>query len=51
MPGICKYFVRRQNEIKVEFTDMQKALTPGQSVVLYDENEFVLGGGFIKSVF
>lgn len=40
-----------KNELKVEFIDMQKALTPGQSIVLYDENEFVLGGGFINSVF
>ena len=39
------------DELKVEFTDMQKALTPGQSVVLYDEKEYVLGGGIIDKVF
>ena len=39
------------DELKIEFEDMQKALTPGQSVVLYDDNEYVLGGGIIDSVF
>ena len=39
-----------KEDLKVEFLDLQKALTPGQSVVLYDNN-VVLGGGFIQSVF
>lgn len=39
------------DELKIEFSDRQKALTPGQSVVLYDENEYVLGGGIIDEVF
>ncbi|MBQ8465189.1 MAG: tRNA 2-thiouridine(34) synthase MnmA [Alphaproteobacteria bacterium] len=39
------------DELKIEFADMQKALTPGQSAVLYDENEYILGGGIIDSVF
>ena len=39
------------DELKLEFIDMQKALTPGQSAVLYDENEYILGGGIIDSVF
>ncbi len=38
------------NSAKVEFDVAQKALTPGQSVVLYDD-ALVLGGGFIQSVF
>lgn len=39
------------DELKVNFADMQKALTPGQSVVLYDDNEYVLGGGIIDEVY
>lgn len=35
-------------EILVEFTTTQKAIASGQSVVLYDDQGYVLGGGFIE---
>ena len=35
--------------IEVEFVNMQKSITPGQSIVLYDE-DIVLGGGIIDKV-
>lgn len=37
------------NRIQVDFTAPQRAITPGQAVVLYDGNQ-VLGGGTILSV-
>ncbi|MBQ0072303.1 MAG: hypothetical protein KBS81_10710, partial [Spirochaetales bacterium] len=33
--------------VKVEFDEPQRAITPGQAVVLYDGN-YVLGGGTIE---
>jgi tRNA U34 2-thiouridine synthase MnmA/TrmU len=33
-------------EIEIHFTNPQKAITPGQSVVIY-EGEICLGGGII----
>ncbi|HOK41505.1 MAG TPA: tRNA 2-thiouridine(34) synthase MnmA [bacterium] len=36
-----------ENKIKVKFSESQRAITPGQFVVLYD-NDFVLGGGIIN---
>ena len=33
---------------KIEFENLQKAVAPGQSVVLYD-NDLILGGGVIDS--
>jgi tRNA-specific 2-thiouridylase len=37
-----------ENEIKINFTNNKTAITPGQSLVLYDEQGYVLAGGVIK---
>ena len=36
------------SQVKVDFEEPQDAVTPGQSVVFYDD-DLVLGGGFIRS--
>ena len=46
-PTTVKVIPLNDNEIKVEFYHKQKAIAPGQSVVLY-RNNVVLGGGIIK---
>ena len=41
---------RADKTVRVDFLTPQKAVAPGQSVVLYD-GDMVLGGGFIKETF
>ena len=38
-----------KGDVKVKFSDLQNAISPGQSVVFYDD-EIVLGGGIIDKV-
>ena len=49
----CVVYPIEENQVKVIFDEPQRAITPGQSVVFYDEN-IVVGGGKIiynKNVF
>ncbi len=42
----CRIVANNQQEITVQFDNPQRAITPGQSVVFYNDNE-CLGGGII----
>lgn len=39
------------DKIRVDFNERQRAITPGQFVVLYDENGICYGGGVIDKSF
>ena len=45
----CSIEFLPNEEIKVSFTNKVKSITPGQSLVLYDQ-DIVLGGGIIKEI-
>ena len=46
-----KVTIINDKDIKVDFYERQRAITPGQFVVLYDENGICLGGGTIDKSF
>ena len=46
-PARCKYI--DENTLKIDFYEPRRAITPGQSVVIYDDNDLV-GGGIIKNI-
>lgn len=46
----CTVSFLTNNKIKLTFSEDERAITLGQSVVLYDENKCCLGGGIIEQV-
>jgi len=48
MPIEVEYEPLEENLAKVHFFEKQKAVAAGQSVVFYDDEGYVLGGGIIK---
>lgn len=46
----CNVEFLKDGRVKVVFDDDERAITLGQSVVFYDENDCCLGGGIIEAV-
>ena len=47
-PALAELFVIDEDSVKVVFDTPQRAITPGQAVVFYSEDNSVIGGGIIK---
>ncbi len=47
-PVACSFEPGAEGACRVSFDDSQRALAPGQSIVIYDVEGFVLGGGIIE---
>ncbi len=47
-PVACTFYILEGGAAQVDFDESQRALAPGQSVVIYDAEGFVLGGGIIE---
>lgn len=45
----CRVWLTAEDELRVEFDDAQRAIAPGQAVVLYDGDVVVGGGTITKS--
>ncbi|GAB4131007.1 MAG: tRNA 2-thiouridine(34) synthase MnmA [Ignavibacteriales bacterium] len=45
---VAKVISADENNFQIEFSETKSAITPGQSVVLYDEMGYVLAGGIIS---
>jgi tRNA-uridine 2-sulfurtransferase len=48
-PVPCAFEARGDGSCRVSFDESQRALAPGQSVVIYDAEGYVLGGGIIEA--
>ncbi len=46
----CEVILLENNKMYVKLLDAERAITLGQSVVLYDKNNMCLGGGIIEKV-
>jgi tRNA-uridine 2-sulfurtransferase len=48
-PVPCSFSPSPDGSCRVDFDEPQRAIAPGQSVVIYDEELFVMGGGIIET--
>ncbi|SKC69779.1 tRNA 2-thiouridine(34) synthase MnmA [Maledivibacter halophilus] len=48
-PSVATVYPLEENRVKVEFDNPQRAVTPGQAVVFYNENLLIGGGTIVKA--